>query len=132
MLAFLVENDPVWMFLRYLGNDVFVGLPFPLAILDSQRQPPQLRENSLLVEIVHHLLDRIPRKRVGSRIPITVAVKPAVIQRSPLDAEFLQLWHSAQHLFRPDIELVSPSAPTHVVRFARWLRNLPPFFLQNA
>src|SRR2546429_4606838 len=83
------------------------------------------------MEFVRHLLNRVAGKSIRSRTPITVGVKPAVIQRSPLDSELLQFGNRTQHLRWSHIEFISPAAPAHVVGFARRLGNFPSFFLQH-
>ena len=120
------------MLLHHFGHDVFVRFPLALAVFRAQGQPPELHQNSLLVEVIRHLLDGVAGKSVGARVPVAVSVKPAIIQRRPLDAKFLQLRDRAQHLRRSDVEFVTPSAPAHVVGFARRLGDFPSFFLQHA
>src|SRR3989442_2357040 len=83
------------------------------------------------MEFVRHLLNRVAGKSIRSRIPITVCIEPAVIQRSPLDSELLQFGNRTQHLRWSYVELVSPTAPAYVVRFAGRLGNFPSFFLQH-
>src|SRR5438552_1246121 len=83
------------------------------------------------MEFVRHLLNRVAGKSIRSRIPITVCIEPAVIQRSPLDSELLQFGYRTQHLRWSYVELVSPTAPAYVVRFAGRLGNFPSFFLQH-
>ena len=131
VLAILIKNQPLRMLLHDFRDHVFMRLPLVLPIFHAQGQPPELRENSLLVKVVHHLLDRISGKCLLPRIPIPVSIEPAIIQRCPLDSQLLQLRHRPQHLRRRDVELVSPPAPAHVVRFVRRLGNLPSFFLQH-
>ena len=120
------------MFLRHLCQGVLVGLVFSLPVFHAQRQPPQLHQHALLVKLIHHLLDRVARKRICPRIPVAVNIEPAIIQRRPLDPKLLQLRNRSQHLCRRNVELIAPSAPTHVVCFARRLRNFPSLFLQHA
>ena len=95
MFAIFVENQPVRVLLRNFRLDVFVRLVFSLAVFNAQRQPPQLYQFTLLVEVSNHLSYGVAGERVTARIPIAVVVEPAVIERGPLDAEFLQLGNRA-------------------------------------
>src|SRR5216117_2597592 len=104
MLAVLVKNQPVGMFLSYLRNNVFVRLPSALPIFNTNRQPPELHQFSLLMKIVDHLLDRISRERVWPRIPISVGIEPAIIERGPLDVHLFEFGNRSSHLRRRDIE----------------------------
>src|SRR5271165_3468933 len=113
------------MFLRNFCHYVFVRLIFSLAVLDSERKPPELSQHSLLVEVVRHLLDGISRKSISARIPVTIDIEPAVVERHPFDAHLLKLRNRAQHLCRSHVFQISPATPTHVVGLARWLRQFP-------
>src|SRR5579872_592249 len=132
VLAVLVEDEPVRMFLHDLRDDVLVRLPSSLPVFYANREPPELRENSLPVKFVDHLLDGVTGKRVAARIPISVSVEPTVVERGPLNAELFQLRDGSKHLLGSDVEFVSPSAPADVVGLTGGLGNVPTFFLQNA
>src|SRR5207248_8194261 len=120
------------MLLGHLRNNVFVRLPLALPILNSKWKPPELDQFSLFMKIVGHLFDRISGKGVWPRIPVPISIEPAIVERGPLDVEFLQLGNCSRHLRRRDIELVSPTAPAHVVAFARRLSHLPSSLSQHA
>src|SRR5205823_13950798 len=44
MLPFLVENEPIRVFLNHFRNDILMRFPFTLAVFHAQRQPPSLDE----------------------------------------------------------------------------------------
>src|SRR5262245_61790017 len=115
MLAVFVENEPIGMLLHYFRHDVFMRLPSTLAILDPELKPPQLNQLSLLMEVCDHFVDGISGESFRPRVPVSIGIEPAIVERSPLDAKFLQLWNRADHLRRRDVEFVTPPAPTHVV-----------------
>src|SRR5579864_9619541 len=111
------------MLLHYIGDDVLMRFVFSLSIFDRQRKPPELNKNSLLVKVVNHLFHGIAWERVGTRTPVTVSIEPAVIERRPLDAEFLKFRNGAEHLLGRDVKFVSPATPAHVVRLIRGFRQ---------
>src|SRR5437867_12814909 len=83
------------------------------------------------MEFVRHLLNRVAGKSIRSRLPITVGVKPAVIQRTTLDSELLQFGNRTQHLRWSHVKLVSPTAPAYVVCFTGRLGSFASFFLYH-
>src|SRR5229473_6282954 len=131
MFPVLVENEPLRVLLRNLREYILVRLIFALAVFHAQGQPPQLHQDSLLVKVIRHLLDGIAGKGIRARIPVTVSVEPTIIERRPLDAQFLELRYRAQHLRWGDVEFITPAAPADVMSFARRLGNLPSLFLQH-
>src|SRR5438874_5843955 len=120
------------MLLGHLRNNVFVRLPLALPILNSKWKPPELDQFSLFMKIVGHLFDRISGKGVWPRIPVPISIEPAIVERGPLDVEFLQLGNCSRHLRRRDIEFISPAAPAHVVGLILRFWKLPSFLLQQA
>src|SRR3954451_13791432 len=129
MLSILIEYQPVRMILHHLRNNVLMRRPASLSILDPQREPPNLRIDLFLMEVVHHLFDGVTGESIFARTPITIGVEPAIVQRGPVDSELLQFRDRAGHLFGRDVKLISPSAPRYSVVLVGGLRQLPPFFL---
>src|SRR5207302_11477710 len=115
------------MLLSDLGNSVSVRTVCPLSIFHAQRKPPELYQLALLVEFVDHLLNGIAGESIRARIPVAIGIKPAVIQRGPLNAQLFQLRNRVHHLRGRDVEFITPSAPAHVVGFAGRLRKVPSF-----
>src|SRR5450432_395911 len=105
------------MLFHNLRNTVGVRFIPWSAIFYSQRQPPQLHFDALLMKLLNHLLDFITGKRVATRLPISVIVEPSIIQSRPMDSQFLQLGNGPQHLRRSYIGEIAPAAPTHSVVF---------------
>ena len=67
-----------------------------LSIFHGKRQPPDLHELPFFVEVIHHFLDGVAGKRVGARIPVTVSIEPAIVERRPLDAKLFEFRNRAQ------------------------------------
>ena len=89
VLAILIQDEPLGMFLHDFGHDVLVRLPLPFAVLRRQGQPPELHQHALLVEVIGHFLDGIVRERIGTRVPIAVCIEPAIVKRGPLNTHLL-------------------------------------------
>ena len=123
----LIQHEPVRVLLHDLRDHILVPAVSVFPILRRQRQPPQLYLDSLRVEVLHHVLNRIARERVSPGLPVPVIVKPPVIQRRPVNPQLLQLRNRPQHLLRRDVRLISPAAPAHCVVLVIVLRPRQPF-----
>src|SRR5271170_8252177 len=75
------------------------------------------------MKLLDHVANRISGKRDRIGLPIAVIVKPPIIERGPVDAQFLQLRNGVEHLLRRHTEFVAPTAPAHrvVLFIVAWL-----------
>ena len=108
----------------------FAAAVTKLAVFDRERQPPELNLDALRVEVVHHFLDGVARKGLFCWLPVAVVIEPTVIQRGPVNAQFLQLRDGVQHLLGRNPELVAPATPAHRIVF-RVIRGLGQAFALN-
>src|SRR5271167_1307358 len=115
--AVFIENQPARMFLDDFRDAVGVRFVARSAVFDGQRQPPQLNLDSLLVELLDHVLDGVSGKGIAARLPVAVIVEPTIVESRPVNSEVLQLRNGAEHLRRGDIGQIAPAAPTHRVVF---------------
>ena len=101
-LSVLVQDHRVGMLLEELR-----------AGIGSERRPPQIGLQAILVDLVHHVFHvGVPaRETIRVEIPVAFRDLVAVIERRPLEAQFLHLGQGAHDLVDGEQALVTPGAP---------------------